>query len=67
MSKFAKGNNSKNAKGINPNRIKLLFLLMIKIKIKKLDEGYNYFSLIFRCYVILSFVQKISQMLKTSI
>ena len=29
-----------------------------------LAEGYNFFSLIFRTYVILSFVPKIGQMLK---
>ena len=39
----------------------------MKIKIKKLAEDYNYFSLIFSPKVILALVQKICQMLKTSI
>ena len=38
----------------------------MKIKRKKLAEDYNYFSLIFRTKACLSFVQKICQMLKTS-
>ena len=55
---------------VYPDHTHLLFLrslAIIEIKRKKLTEYYNYFSLILMTSVILSFVQKIGQMWRTSI